>query len=85
MTTGIGQGKIRHPFVDENWIQRHLALDRVLFVPDLVRNLLSERYTTQNKVVFVSFDASKTPKIVTEQNILTLCTVYYANVYSPES
>ena len=55
----VGRGKIRLPFVDENGIQRHLALDRVLYVPDLAKNLLSVRYMTQNKGAIVSFDASK--------------------------
>ena len=55
----VGQGKLRLPFIDENGTHKHLALDRVLYVPDLAKNLLSVRYMTQNKGAVVCFDASK--------------------------
>ena len=53
----VGQGKLRLPFIDENGTLKHLALDRVLYVPELAKNLLSVRYMTQKKDAVITFDA----------------------------
>ena len=39
--SSIGAGKARLPFIDENGSQKNLKLERVLYVPDIAKNLLS--------------------------------------------
>ena len=46
------------PFVDENGVQRNLRLERVVYVPDIAKNLLSVPTMTKNKAM-VMFDNEK--------------------------
>ena len=50
----IGEGKVRLPFTDKNKV-RYLALEQVLYVPELAKNLLSVPTMTKKGAV-VSFD-----------------------------
>ena len=59
--SSVGDGKLRLPIIDENGCLRHLALNRVLYVPNLAKNLLSVRVMTENKAAVIFDDNSISP------------------------
>ena len=56
--SAVGYGKVRLPTVDENGVHKNIALQSVLYVPQLAKNLLSVKAMT-NMGAVITFDKDK--------------------------
>ena len=56
--SALGTGKVRLPFIDENGCTKNLSSDRVMYIPEIAKNLLSVPSMTSNKAM-VMFDDEK--------------------------